>query len=119
MPLWVILASASGIALGAAAGGWRIIHTLGGKFYRVRPLHSLSSQLTSASVILTASLLGGPVSTTHVVSAAIVGVGASERRSQVRWSNLADIGVVWLITIPITTALAAATYLLLRPLLGP
>lgn len=119
VPLWVIVASASGIALGAATGGWRIIHTLGGKFYRVRPLHSLSSQLTSATVILTASLLGGPVSTTHVVSAAIVGVGASERRSQVRWSNLADIGVAWLITIPITTALAALIYLLLRPLLGP
>lgn len=119
VPLWVILASASAIGIGTATGGWRIIQTLGGKFYRVRPIHSLTSQFTSAAVILGASLLGGPVSTTHVVSSAIVGVGASQRRSQVRWSNLGDIGVAWLITIPMTMFLAAICYLLLRAILGP
>ncbi|MCB0215628.1 MAG: inorganic phosphate transporter [Caldilineae bacterium] len=118
VPLWVVLASATAIGLGTAAGGWRIIRTLGGKFYRIRPIHSLTSQTAAAAVILSASLLGGPVSTTHVVSSAIVGAGASERMSQVRWMNLADIGVAWLITVPITALLGAAAYLMLRPLIG-
>jgi PiT family inorganic phosphate transporter len=119
VPTWVILASATSIALGTAAGGWRIIRTLGGKFYRIRPIHSLASQASSATIILGASLLGGPVSTTHVVSSAIVGVGASERINQVRWSNLADIGIAWIITVPVTTVLAAVIYLGLRLVLGP
>jgi len=68
VPWWVILSSATAIAIGTALGGWRIIHTLGGKFYRIRPIHSFTSQLTSMVVILSASLFGGPVSTTHVVS---------------------------------------------------
>ena len=119
VPLWVILASATSIGLGTAFGGWRIIKTLGGKFYRIRPIHSLTSQASSAGVILGASLLGGPVSTTHVVSSSIVGVGAAERMSKVRWSNLTDIGMAWLVTIPITTLLAAALYYILRIFLGP
>ncbi len=119
VPTWVILASAVAIGTGTAAGGWRIIRTLGGKFYRIRPIHSFVSQLASATVILGASLLGGPVSTTHVVSSAIVGVGASERMSQVRWTNLTDILIAWLITVPITTIIAAVLYVLLRLVLGP
>ncbi|HEY79930.1 MAG TPA: inorganic phosphate transporter [Anaerolineae bacterium] len=118
VPDWVIIASAIPIGLGTASGGWRIIHTLGGKFYRIRPIHSFTSQLASAAVILGASVLGGPVSTTHVVSSTIVGVGAAERKSQVRWLNLTDIGVAWLITVPITAALAAMLYLILRIFLG-
>ncbi len=118
VPTWVILASATAIALGTAAGGWRIIRTLGGKFYKIRPVHSLASQLSAAGVILGASLWGGPVSTTHVVSSAIVGVGAAERRNQVRWLNLVDIGVAWLITVPITALLGGILYLCLRLLLG-
>ena len=119
VPTWVILVSAIPIGLGTASGGWRIIHTLGGKFYRIRPIHSFTSQLASAIVILGASMLGGPVSTTHVVSSTIVGVGAAERKNQVRWLNLTDIGVAWLITVPITAALAALLYPLLRIFLGP
>ena len=119
VPQWVILVSAIPIGLGTASGGWRIIHTLGGKFYRIRPIHSLTSQLASAIVILGASILGGPVSTTHVVSSTIVGAGAAERKSQVRWLNLTDIGVAWVITVPVTAALAAALYPLLRIFLGP
>lgn len=118
VPTWVILVSAGAIGAGTWLGGWRIIHTLGGKFYRIRPIHSLTSQATSATIILAASLWGGPVSTTHVVSSAIVGVGASERLNQVRWSNLTDIGVAWLVTIPATMLMAAGLYLILRPLLG-
>jgi PiT family inorganic phosphate transporter len=110
VPWWVILSSAAAIGIGTAAGGWRIIHTLGGKFYRIRPIHSFTSQLTSAAVILTASLVGGPVSTTHVVSTSILGVGAAQRRSQVRWGVMVEILIAWLLTIPATAAVAALLF---------
>ncbi len=110
IPTWVILASATAIGLGTVAGGWRIIHTLGGKFYRIRPIHSFTSQLTSALVIITASLFGGPVSTTHIVSTAILGVGAGQRKSQVRWGVMSDILIAWLLTVPITAGVAALLY---------
>ncbi len=118
VPSWVIILSAIPIGIGTASGGWRIIHTLGGKFFRIRPIHSFTSQLTSSLVIFGASFLGGPVSTTHVVSSSIVGVGAAERKNQVRWLNLTDIGIAWVITVPITAALAATLYLLFRIFLG-
>jgi PiT family inorganic phosphate transporter len=105
--------SASAMALGTAVGGWRIIHTLGGKFYRIRPIHSMASQLSSAGVILGASLLGGPVSTTQVVSSSIVGVGAAQRVSQVRWGVTREILMAWLLTIPISAILAAVLYLVI------
>jgi PiT family inorganic phosphate transporter len=107
VPAWVIVSCASMIALGTSVGGWRLIRTLGGKFYKIRPLHGFSSQLSSALVILTASLFGGPVSTTQVVSSAIMGVGAAERLNKVRWGVAQDILMAWLLTIP-STALVAA-----------
>ncbi len=110
VPWWVILSSATAIGLGTAFGGWRIIHTLGAKFYRIRPVHSFTSQLTSAGVILTASLMGGPVSTTHVVSSSILGVGAAHRRSQVRWAVMENILLAWILTIPATAVVAAILY---------
>ena len=110
VPWWVILASATAIGLGTASGGWRIIHTLGGKFYRIRPIHSFTSQLTSAAIILAASLSGGPVSTTHVVSTSILGVGAAQRKSQVRWGVMVDILIAWLLTVPATAVVAALIY---------
>ncbi len=110
VPWWVILSSATAIGLGTAFGGWRIIHTLGAKFYRIRPVHSFTSQLTSAGVILTASLMGGPVSTTHVVSSSILGVGAAHRRSQVRWAVMENILLAWILTIPATAVVAALLY---------
>ncbi len=85
VPFWVITVSAGAIALGTALGGWRLIRTLGAKFYKIRPVHSFGSQLTSTIVILGASLVGGPVSTTQVVSSSIMGVGSAERLSKVRW----------------------------------
>lgn len=118
VPWWVILASASAIGIGTAAGGWRIIHTLGGKFYRIRPIHSFTSQLTSMVVILTASLFGGPVSTTHVVSSSIIGVGAAQRKSQVRWGVLGDILLAWFLTVPASAGLAALLYFLIDYLLS-
>jgi PiT family inorganic phosphate transporter len=113
IPIWVIAACAGAIALGTALGGWRIIRTLGGKFYKVRPVHSFASQIASAGVILGAALIGGPVSTTHVVSTAILGVGAAERVSKVRWGVVGQIVVAWLLTIPASALLAAASYLVI------
>jgi len=113
VPFWVIASSAGAIALGTALGGWRLIKTLGGKFYKIRPIHSFTSQLTSAIVILGASLVGGPVSTTQVVSSAIIGVGSAERLGKVRWSVAGDIVTAWIITIPATALVSAGVYFLL------
>jgi PiT family inorganic phosphate transporter len=110
VPQWVILICASMIAMGTALGGWRLIRTLGGKFYKIRPVDGFSSQLASASVILGASLVGGPVSTTQVVSSAIMGVGAAERVNKVRWGVAQEIATAWLLTIPSTALLAAGIY---------
>ncbi len=112
VPWWVILLSASAIALGTAVGGWRLIRTLGGKFYKIRPVHAFASQLTSTGIILGAALLGGPVSTTQVVSTAIMGAGAADRVSKVRWTVALDIVVAWVLTIPVSALLAAGLYLL-------
>ena len=113
VPIWVVAASAAVIALGTSFGGWRLIRTLGGKFYKIRPLHSFSTQLTSAIVILSASLFGVPVSISQVVSSAIIGVGSSERLSKVRWSVAGDIAVSWIITIPASGLLSAGVYWLI------
>jgi len=117
VPLWVVAASAGAIAMGTALGGWRLIRTLGGKFYKIQPVHGFSAQTTSALVILSASLLGGPVSTTHVVSTAIMGVGAADRINKVRWGVAGEILVAWLVTIPATALLAAGVYWVLGQVL--
>lgn len=113
VPTWVILASAAAISIGSGFGGWRLIRTLGGRFYKIRPLHSFSTQLTSAMVIIGASLSGVPVSTSQVVSSAIIGVGSAERISKVRWSVAADIATAWVITIPVSGLLSAGVYWLI------
>ncbi len=107
VPLWVVALSASAIAAGTATGGWRLIRTLGGKFYKIRPVHGLTSQLSSAGIILGAALVGGPVSTTQVVSSAIMGVGSAERVTKVRWGVGRQIVLTWFITIPATAIVAA------------
>lgn|SRR5574341_2674919 len=117
VPTWVIFACALMIGLGTAFGGWRLIRTLGGKFYKIRPVNGFASQLTSAAVILGSSLVGGPVSTTQVVSSAIMGVGAAERANKVRWGVAQDIATAWLMTIPATGLVAAGIYLLLSRLI--
>ena len=117
VPVWVIAASASAIALGTAMGGWRLIKTMGGRFYRIRSTHAFSSQLAGTAVILGAALLGGPVSTTQVVSSTIVGAGAAERLSKVRWGTAMQIVVAWVLTIPATILLGALGYWLLSRLL--
>ncbi len=113
VPWWVITLSAAAIALGTASGGWRLIETLGAKFYKIRPVHAFGSQLTSAGVILGAALLGGPVSTTQVVSSSIMGAGSADRVSKVRWTVARDIAIAWLLTIPVSALVAAGLYLAL------
>jgi PiT family inorganic phosphate transporter len=118
VPDWVILICATMIALGTALGGWKLIRTLGGKFYKIRPLDGFTSQLASASVILGASLVGGPVSTTQVVSSSIMGVGAAERINKVRWTVAKEIAVAWLLTIPATALVGAGIYWLFISVFG-
>ncbi|MEW6567832.1 MAG: inorganic phosphate transporter [Chloroflexota bacterium] len=114
VPLWVIAVSAGAIAVGTSLGGWRLIRTLGGRIMRIRPVHAFTSQLAGAAVILGAALVGGPVSTTQVLSSAIMGVGAGERLNKVRWTVLRDMAVAWALTIPVTAGLSALFWLFLR-----
>ncbi len=118
VPLWVITISAAAIALGTALGGWRLIRTLGARIMRIRPVHAFTSQLAGAAVILGAALVGGPVSTTQVMSSAIMGVGAGERLSKVRWTVLRDMATAWALTIPVSGGLAALFWLVLRRFSG-
>jgi len=118
VPWWVVALCASAIGLGTAFGGWRIIRTLGVGFYRVRPIHGFTAQVSSAAVIIGASLAGGPVSTTQGVSASILGAGAAERKSKVRWATLGDVAVAWLLTVPAAALLAAPLYWAIAALLG-
>jgi len=116
VPTWVIFLCASMIAIGTSVGGWKLIKTLGAKFYRIRPIDGFSAQLTSAIVIIGASLFGGPVSTTQVVSSAIMGVGSAERVNKVRWGVAQEIAVAWLLTIPSTALLGAGIFWLIDTL---
>ncbi len=118
VPPWVIASSAGALALGTMLGGWRLIRTLGTRFYRVRPIHAFTSQVTSGMLVITASALGVPVSTSQVVSSSIAGVGAAERFTKVRWGVLGDVVMAWLVTIPVTAVVGGLTYLLLKQLLG-
>jgi PiT family inorganic phosphate transporter len=114
IPFWVTLFSASAMAAGTLLGGWRLIRTLGGKFYKIRPVHSFASQMTSAIVIFVASLIGLPVSATQIVSSSIIGVGSSERLGKVRWGVAGDILTAWLVTIPVSALFSAGIYWLIN-----
>ena len=116
VPTWVILISALAIAFGTSLGGWRLIRTLGGKIFRIRPVHGFASQIAAAAVILSAALFGGPVSTTQVMSTSIIGVGAAQRINMVRWSVLQELLVAWVLTIPSNAALSAALFFVLSRL---
>jgi len=113
VPLWVIALSAGSFALGTASGGWRLIRTLGGRIYKIRPADAFTSQAASAAVILGAAILGGPVSTTHVISSAIMGAGAADRVNKVRWQIGLDMLITWGLTIPATAAVSALIHFLL------
>ena len=117
IPLWVIVLAATAISLGTAAGGWRIIRTMGQRVVKLDPVHGFAAETTAASIIYTASHFGMPVSTTHVISSAIMGVGASDRLSAVRWGVAGNIVIAWILTIPASAAVAALAYLVLSPIL--
>jgi len=106
VPLWVIFVAASAISLGTAAGGWRIIRTMGQRVVKLDPVHGFAAETTAASIILGASQFGIPVSTTHVISSAIMGVGASDRFSAVRWGVAGDIVLAWILTLPASAVVA-------------
>jgi PiT family inorganic phosphate transporter len=117
VPLWVILLSASAMALGTASGGWRIMRTMGTRIAELRPIHGFAAETAAGLVIETASRLGYPLSTTQVISAAILGAGASRRLRAVRWSIAGNIVTAWIVTLP-TCALLAWVFFSLTRLLG-
>jgi inorganic phosphate transporter, PiT family len=110
-PVGVVFACAAALALGASRGDWRLIRTLGGKIYRIRPLNALASQTASAGVVMGAALGGAPVSTSQVISMALLGAGAAERVNKVRWHVGTEMLVTWGLTIPVTMAISCAIYL--------
>jgi PiT family inorganic phosphate transporter len=117
IPLWVILLAASAISLGTAAGGWRIIRTMGQRVVKLDPVHGFAAETTAATIILGASTFGMPVSTTHVISSAIMGVGSSDRFSAVRWGVAGNIVIAWILTIPASGAMAWLAWELLSRVL--
>ena len=113
VPLWVKVACAGAMAAGTAVGGWRIIRTMGGKIFRIEPINGFAADFTSALVIFSASHFGAPVSTTHVVSSSIMGVGAAKRLKGVRWNIARQIVIAWFVTIPSSALVAILIYKLL------
>lgn len=116
VPTWVVLISALAIAAGTAVGRQRLVRTVGSKFYKIGPVDAFCAQLSSAVVIVTSSLSGGPVSATHVLSSSIMGVGAAERPNKVRWTIVQEIAMAWIFTIPAAALLSAGIYHLINPL---
>jgi PiT family inorganic phosphate transporter len=114
VPVWVIALCAGAISVGTASGGWRLIKTIGGKFFKIRPIHGFTTQVSAGALIIGASLIGGPVSTTHVVSSAVMGAGSAERVSKVRWGVGKQIVVAWILTIPVSALLAGLFRLIIR-----
>lgn len=108
IPLWVKIACATAMAIGTSSGGWRIIKTMGGKMIKLQPVNGFAAELTSSAVILSASTIGVPVSTTHCISGAIMGVGSSKRLSAVRWDVAGKMLWTWVLTIPTTAIIGYA-----------
>lgn len=119
VPGWVMLFCACAMTAGVLTGGWRIVRTLGFAIYKIRPIHAFNSQLSACSIIFGCSLLGAPVSTTHVVASSIMGIGASDRPRAVRWGKAWEILRTWLITIPGAALIACATFLVFDHLFKP
>ena len=112
--MWVILSAHAAISLGTLSGGWRIIHTMGSKITRLQPVGGFAAETAGAVSLFTATGLGVPVSTTHTITGAIVGVGATRRLSAVRWGIAGQIVWAWILTIPASAAIAAVTFYLLH-----
>jgi PiT family inorganic phosphate transporter len=117
VPLWVIVLAATAISFGTAAGGWRIIKTMGQRVVKLDPIHGFAAETTAATIIFGASHFGMPVSTTHVISSAIIGVGSSDRFSAVRWGVAGNIVIAWILTLPAAGLVAALAYVVLDRLM--
>jgi len=114
IPMWVVLIAHTAIALGTAMGGWRIVKTMGTRITKLRPFGGFCAETAGGISVLLASSLGVPVSTTHTITGAIVGVGSANRLSAVRWGVAGTIVWAWILTIPMSAAIAGLTYLALR-----
>jgi PiT family inorganic phosphate transporter len=119
IPLWVILSAHAAIALGTLSGGWRIIHTMGSKITKLQPVGGFAAETAGAISLFTATHLGIPVSTTHTITGAIVGVGSIRRLSAVRWGIAGRIVWAWILTIPASAAIAAVTYWIVAATVAP
>jgi PiT family inorganic phosphate transporter len=114
VPFWVQLSCAIAMGLGTSIGGWKIIKTVGGKIMKIRPINGVAADLTGAAVIFGASFLHVPVSTTHVISSGILGVGSAHRIKGVKWDTAQRMLITWVITLPITALIAGISYLILN-----
>ena len=110
IPFWVVLSAHTAIGLGTLCGGWRIIQTMGSKITKLRPVGGFAAETGAAVAIYTATALGVGISTTHTITGAIVGVGATRRMSAVRWGMARQIVWAWVLTIPAAAAIGAVTY---------
>jgi len=114
VPVWVIVVAASAISLGTATGGWRIMRTMGQKVVKLEPVHGFAAETTAATVLLVTARLGMPVSTTHVISSAIMGVGSSKGLHGVHWGVARRILIAWVLTIPASAFIGALVWVILN-----
>jgi PiT family inorganic phosphate transporter len=114
VPLWVMLICATAMALGTSIGGWKVIKTMGSKVFKLQPVHGFSAETSASAVIAGMSLIGAPISTTHVISSAIMGAGSSRKLSAVRWGIVRNIIIAWIVTIPASAVVAGLLYFLFR-----
>ena len=119
IPLWVILSAHAAIALGTLSGGWRIIHTMGSKITKLQPVGGFAAETAGAISLFTATHLGIPVSTTHTITGAIIGVGSIKRLSAVRWGIAGRIVWAWILTIPASAAIASLVYWIVATTVAP
>ena len=118
VPLWVILVSYTAIALGTLSGGWRIVKTMGYKITKLRPVHGFAAETAGAVTILGASVMGIPVSTTHVICTSIMGVGTTMGASTVKWGVARSIALAWILTIPISAIIGFVAFMVIRLIVG-
>lgn len=118
VPLWVILIAHAAIALGTLSGGWRIVRTMGSRITKLRPVHGFAAETSGAGTILGASVLGIPVSTTHIICTSIMGVGTTMGTSAVKWGVARSIAIAWILTIPVSALIGFVTFAVVRLVIG-
>ena len=118
VPLWVILIAHAAIALGTLSGGWRIVKTMGYKITKLRPVHGFAAETAGAATIIGASVVGIPVSTTHIICTSIMGVGTTMGTSTVKWGVARTIAFAWILTIPLAAIIGFAAFSVIRPIIG-